>query len=408
MESAFPHKFLKKIDKVGRKEIQHFVTNLLQEKDFLLDVLNAVTDGVFVTGPKGNITLINQAARQFFSLGSYNYNGLLIHEVLQDEQLQKFCEYFQEDHQEIQNREILVEVPYRRVFSVSVLPLGKEDDPSAPPRIVWLLSDRTEAWRRARESQQRDSIESMRTMTAGIAHEVKNPLNSLNIHAQLLVKAAKTLTDQSGSSPTLERLEKSSNILIEEIDRLKRVVDDFIEAVRPAQPDLRRDSINKVAISLAELVGPACNDKGISLALNLDPEIPPLIIDPEQMHQALLNIVKNAMEAIDQEEGQITLRTTLKSDHVLIDVTDNGCGIPEEERMKIFEPYHSTKFHGTGLGLVLVYQIVKAHRGALKLDSQEGRGTTFSIALPLTEKPIRMLTAQIDPESILSQKKESN
>jgi signal transduction histidine kinase len=242
-----------------------------------------------------------------------------------------------------------------------------------------------------------ESIESLSTLTAGVAHEIKNPLNSMNIHAQLAKKSLKDLREEIGANVTLERIERSNRVIMEEIERLAKIVDGFLDAVRPARPNIRTHDLNKVLLGVAELIGPDCRSRGIELVLDLDPELTPVRIDADQILQCVLNVAKNAMESIEGEHGAIALRTKLKSDHVLIEVEDNGCGIPDEERLRIFEPYHTTKESGTGLGLMVVYRIVRAHRGAVGLRSEPGKGTVFSIGLPIDERPVRLLEAQVDP-----------
>jgi signal transduction histidine kinase len=138
-------------------------------------------------------------------------------------------------------------------------------------------------------------------------------------------------------------------------------------------------------------VTPECAARHIELVVDLEPTLPPLQIDPEQIHQALLNVVKNALEAIDKPDGVVAIRSILRGEAALIEVEDNGCGIAEADRLRIFEPYHTTKFNGTGLGLMVVLRIVTSHGGRLGIDSEVGRGTVFRIALPLDERPVRLL-----------------
>lgn len=149
--------------------------------------------------------------------------------------------------------------------------------------------------------------------------------------------------------------------------------------------------MNEVVESVAELLRPECERRRIDLVLDLDAENPALSLDPEQAKQAVLNLAKNALEAIDKPAGRIVLRTVLRGDHLVVEVEDNGCGIAEDDRLRIFEPYHTTKFEGTGLGLMIVFRIVTAHGGEIGLDSELGEGATFRLAFPLHERPVRLL-----------------
>lgn len=393
-ESSFPAKFLQKFRRIDSDQIEAFLSQVLREKAFLEAVFDSITEGVIVAERGMKVVFINEAARHLLGLPAEDTVGRSLEKLLRVRVLLDLMHEFNQSTEPIRQREITLRTPATRLYSITIVPIENGD--GLATHSVWIISDRTELRRAAQQQRQVDNMESLAALTAGVAHEVKNPLNSLNIHAQLISKAVAELRARHGDTPALERLEKSSAVMIEEIDRLARVVDTFIRAVRPVRPSLRKESINRVIENLAELVGPECQSRGIELTLSLDPEIPPLLIDPEQIQQALLNLLRNAIEAIDKPAGHIAIRSTLKTDHALVEVEDNGCGIPEEDRLKVFEPYHTTKFTGTGLGLMMVFRIVKAHRGALALSSEVGAGTVFSVALPLDERPLRMIEAQVE------------
>lgn len=396
-DSSFAGKFLRKIKKIDTDQIEVFLAQVLREKAFLEVIFDSITEGIVVTEQDQRVVFLNEAAKQFLALGGKEVLGAPLREVMRAEELRDLASEFSREGRPVRQREVSLPQKPPRVFAVTVVPIENEE--GLATHAVWILGDRTDAARRAEEQRQMQHMESLATLTAGVAHEVKNPLNSLNIHAQLAAKGLEHLRGQlpGGDNPALERMERSLNVILEENQRLARVVDDFTKAVRPVRPNLRRENLDTLLVAVAELIAPECRQRGIELVLTPDPETPQLLIDRQQIQQALLNILKNAMEAIDKPEGRIVLRTRLRADHVLIEVQDNGCGIPEEERLRIFEPYHSTKFSGTGLGLMMVYRIVRAHRGAIALDSEPEVGTLFSIALPLDERPVRMLEAQVDP-----------
>ncbi len=395
-ESSFAGKFLRNIKKIDTDQIEAFLSQVLREKAFLEVIFDSITEGIVVTEQDMRVVFLNDAARQFLSLGNREAIGEPLMELFPAEEFRPVAEEFQLRGRPIRQRQVTLRQKMPRVFALTVVPIENEE--GLATHSVWIVGDRTEALRRAEEARQMHNIESLAALTAGVAHEVKNPLNSLNIHAQLAAKGLRELRRYvPEGSPEFERTEKSLQIILDENQRLARVVDGFRDAVRPVRPELKKESLEEVLVGVAELIAPECQERGIELVLNLDPETPNVLIDRKQVQQALLNIVKNAMEAIDEKEGRVVLRTLLKSDHVLIEVEDNGCGISEEERLRIFEPYHTTKFGGMGLGLMVVYRIVRAHRGAIGLNSQPGQGTIFSIALPVDERPVRMLEAQVDP-----------
>lgn len=394
-DTTFASKFLQKIKKVDSEQLEQFLNQLLKEKSFLEAIYDSLTEGVLVAEQGKRVVFMNEAARRLLGLGSKEKTDRPLMELLRDPELAAIAREFHEFTDPIRQRDISISYPRPATYSVTVVPI--ENDDALATHAVWILGDRTEVRRQQAEKARIENMEAMATLTAGVAHEVKNPLNSLNIHAQLIRREAEQLSAEEVDGKTRERLDRSSRIMLEEIARLGRIVDDFLSAVRPVRPEINRKSLNAVVSSLAELVGPECRGKGIELTLDLDPEIPQLLIDSQQISQALLNILKNAMESIDKEEGQVRIRTRLRADHAVVEIHDNGCGIPDAERMRIFEPYHTTKFEGTGLGLMVVYRIISAHRGALGLQSRIGEGTVFSVALPIDERPVRMLEARVEP-----------
>jgi two-component system, sporulation sensor kinase E len=255
---------------------------------------------------------------------------------------------------------------------------------------VFIINDITGLKKKERERMQAERLLSLAKLIAGLAHELKNPLNSLTIHAQLLKKMLSPGHEHE-QQIEFSRINQSVNIILEEIQRMSKIVDQFILAARPSRPSFEMHNINSLVQRIAEFLGPELELKGIHLRLDLDPEIPMTRLDEHQMRQALLNIVRNSIEAIETPHGQIEIKTTLRDDSIQIHVRDNGCGIPEQDQGKVFEPYYTKKFSGSGLGLMVVYRVIREHNGGISLKSQPGQGTTFTITLPLTQKPLRLL-----------------
>ncbi len=375
------------------------MTQLVKEKDFQKAIFDCLQEGIVVVGSDQRVVFANEASRGLLGLGGRKITGESLRSLIKAKALVLLADEFEEHRHPISHQEIRVRTPASRIYSVSIIPVGEKD--GVATHSVWIISDQTETHRRAAERHQQESIRSLATLTAGIAHEIKNPLNSMNIHAQLIAKAARDFADTQEPSPQLERLDKSTGVLLEEISRLARIVDQFIKAVRPVKLSQRPTNINTLLNTVADLIRPECHARHIELELDLDPVMPLINLDGEQLHQAILNVAKNGMEAIDKPEGRLVLRSMVKSDLALIEIEDNGCGIPEAERLTIFEPYHTTKFEGSGLGLMVVFRIVSAHKGALGLDSEVGQGTVFKIALPLDERPVRLLNVDAHPETVI-------
>jgi signal transduction histidine kinase len=271
-----------------------------------------------------------------------------------------------------------------KTFMLSIIPLMHDD--MVEGHII-LLVDVTEKKMKEIQLRQVESLAALTTLSAGVAHEIKNPLTSIDIHIQLLKREIDRLEgDESKNMRNLLVIVK------EEVDRLNSIVQDFLFAVRPMSMNLGRENVNELITDLVQFMKYELEEADIEVVLELEKDLPTILIDPKYLKQALLNILKNSIEAIG-EGGVITLKTYSSNDgDVVIEVVDDGKGIPEEVMGKIFEPYFTTRKFGTGLGLVIVYKIVKEFGGDIKVRSEEGAGTTFTVTLPVYEKKSKLLT----------------
>jgi signal transduction histidine kinase len=183
-----------------------------------------------------------------------------------------------------------------------------------------------------------------------------------------------------------------------EIHRLDYIVTQFLQAIRPVPPQLKPDSLNVVVEKALELLRPELDNRGLNVKTKLAAQLPMSPIDATQIQQVLVNLIKNAMQAMTKG-GTLTLQTGEGPDGVWVSVADTGGGIPQEQINRIFEPFYTTKKKGSGLGLMIVQRIVRAHGGRIELDSHLGRGTTFRIWLPLHERKPRMLKAPLHDQT---------
>lgn len=398
--STFAGKILERIERLSTDQIETFLGRMVREKEFLEAVFNALTEGVVVCDGRERIVYANDAGKMMLGLPEpTSRKGEPLSRFLRHPELKTLAVDFFQHGVPVRQRGVEVGSTKKRFLSVSIVPV--RDEKGMQTHSVWIVADNTEMQQRLDEAQESRRLESLMTLTAGVAHEIKNPLNSMNIHAQLLSRGL----ERSPGTITAEdigRMKHSSGVILEEISRLTGIVNQFIGAVRPVRPDLRKTNVNELLVSVAELIGPECQERGISLIVEPDNDLPKLLLDPEQMRQALLNLAKNAVEAVTPENAppvedpRIVLRSFLKSDHALLEVADNGVGIAEENHRRIFEPYHTTKITGTGLGLMVVNRIARAHRGVIGLTSRPGLGTVFHLALPLDERPVRLLEGAIE------------
>ncbi|MBV1929268.1 MAG: two-component sensor histidine kinase, partial [Gammaproteobacteria bacterium] len=226
------------------------------------------------------------------------------------------------------------------------------------------------------------------SMTGGLAHEIKNPLSTIGLNAQLLSEAIEDLgIDEQDRSRLVRRI----HALGRETERLRGILEDFLEYAGELRLSIKHQPINTVVEELADFLSPMAQGANVRMRVEPDPANPAAPIDADHLKQALLNLMLNAIHAMEDADGapgELIIRVQQSiDDHegpvVHIHVIDTGPGMDQETRAKIFHPYFTTKSGGTGLGLPTARRIIQAHRGQLELHTEPGTGTDFVITLPM-------------------------
>jgi two-component system, NtrC family, sensor kinase len=225
--------------------------------------------------------------------------------------------------------------------------------------------------------QRADRLASLGTLTAGLAHEIRNPLVAVKTFLQLLPEK---YDDDEFRNYFL-------SVASGEVDRISSLVTELLDFARPSEPQLREENINEILDKMVTLVTTETKKKNLKITRNLGEHLPFIQVDKDQIKQVFLNILLNAVQATP-ENGEITIatRSFAKSPgetFLQIEVKDTGPGIPAQELELIFTPFYTTKTQGSGLGLSITHQIVEEHHGYIEVDSQVGSGTSFTINLPL-------------------------
>jgi len=241
--------------------------------------------------------------------------------------------------------------------------------------VVAVIRDVTEIKDLNEEVARHKRLAALGKLSAGIAHEIRNPLSSIRGLAQFVYNSF---------SSTDERKE-DLNTIIQEVDRLNKLVVQVLDFAKLKKPNLTRFSLNDLIRKIAELFKLEIKDKQIKFSLELSPDISQIQADEDQVRQILMNVIINAIQAISKE-GEIKIKTEkalLKGESAIkLIIEDSGVGIPERDFTQIFDPFFSTKEKGSGLGLSIAYKLIEAHQGEIKVESKEGEGTKFVIFLP--------------------------
>ncbi len=244
--------------------------------------------------------------------------------------------------------------------------------------LAVLMAKRAE--RRARDSERRareaEHLAYVGTLTGGLAHEIRNPLSTLNLNLQLLREDLQ----RPGSEPDA-RLLRKLDALEQEAARLQQILDDFLKLAGKQEVRLQVGAINPVVEELVEFYEDRLGRANVRVRTSLAEDLPHVAIDAARLKQALSNLILNA-EAAMADGGELMIGAEAERRGVRLHVTDTGAGIGREDLDRIFAPYYSTRPGGTGLGLPTVRRIVQEHKGTLEVHSEPGRGTRFTIHLP--------------------------
>jgi PAS domain S-box-containing protein len=380
---SFIQRALNKLAKLDSEQIRSLFLDLASENELLELVLNTMSDGILVTDLEHRVVLSNNSFKRMLRMGRLDQEDQPVWRYISDDEISEFLELALTEGSKVEEEEFTLDESGRgRTLTFSILPVGKDGDPLGN---MILVADITERRQREARLRRAESLASLTTLAAGVAHEIKNPLGSIGIHIQLIQKALSKnqCLDEETAGQYLD-------VIMEEIERLNAIVVDFLFAVRPMDTRMKRGSINSVIEELVNFIRFEVEEHDIELKTELKKDLPKVDLDEKYMKQALINVIKNGMAAIGKG-GTLTISTRDDQGFVHVDIKDTGIGMSEEQMAKIFEPYYTTKEFGSGLGLTVVYKVIKEHGGEVTVKSRENHGTTFTLSIPIPDNEKRLL-----------------
>lgn len=334
---------LRHIDRLDASKLREQYRRLTEEVSFFEAMVQAMSEGVIFYDHDGGILYRNPAAATLPEL---------------EVPLGKAS-----------RTEVPVTYPEERILEIRTIPLERG--------TLAMIRDISAERKRTAQELETGAAKSVCDLAAGVAHEIGNPLNALALNIQLLER-----------DPTDK---ESIGICKNQIRRLDGIIRGFLEALRPSKPVLMPGSPADPLKNCLATLKQQFVERRIRVTLDIPAALPPVAIDKDKIEQVFFNLLKNALEAM-QDGGEISIEITADDRSVSTVFRDSGTGMSEEQLAHLFEPYRTTKAKGTGLGLMISARIVRDHGGTITAESKPGNGTVFTVSLPRIEKRIRQLS----------------
>ena len=346
-------------------------TSLTRIKAFSDNVVDHMPLGLVALDSSGKVASYNEAAEAILGRSSGETIGKMAAEVIPPPIMGLTRELGQGKRVIQREMDCPLNDGRTRPLDMSVSLLEGEEE--AYLGHVILFRDLTEVRELQKEIETSRRLASLGRLAAGIAHEIRNPLSSIKGFATYFKERYREIPED----------QKTAQIMIQEVDRLNRVISQLLEFARPMAMRKKQTHLQSLIRDSLKLVAKQAQAKEIRVKALLPPEVGPLYVDPDRLNQVFLNLFLNAIEAMDKGDTlSVTLSEDTRTSGVRVRVSDTGVGISEHHLEHVFDPYFTTRQTGTGLGLAIVHKIMESHQGEVKVESEVGKGTTVTLFLP--------------------------
>lgn len=353
------------------RDLQVSRSELEQRKKYMEIVLKNVAAGVISIDNKGMITTINTSAEQMLGVKAEEVLEKNFREVLTKEYVERIEELLNElqsSWKDSLEKQVMINI-LGKSLSLLINLATLRDEEGKPLGVVAVFDDLTQLMKAQR-------VAAWREVARRIAHEIKNPLTPIQLSAQRLRKRYLDKLQSDGAV-----FDECTRTIVKQVEELKGMVNEFSNFARMPTSNPAPNNLNEIVQETLILFKEAHKEVHFNF---IPDELPVFNIDRDQMKRVMINLIKNSLAAVNRG-GEIKIQTSYdkKLQMVCLEVSDNGCGIPDEDKGRLFEPYYSTKKSGTGLGLTIVNAIVADHNGYIRVRDNKPKGTTFLIELPV-------------------------
>lgn len=356
------------------RKLEERAIQLINIQDYTQSILRSITSGVITVGPDGSVATANPAAERMLGIREVDMVPRWIGTLFTDDGgLDQDVERVLEGRLPRMVRDVRMVSRAGRTLHVQSSTSRMRDIDGRILGAVVTLEDVSEVKALTDQLIRADRLAAMGELTAGVAHEVRNPLGIIRASVQLL--------EDPDSGPV--RAREAAAVIKQEIDRLDRVIKALLDFGRPSKPTLVPTSLADVLADVVLFTRRFAGQSEVRIEERYGDDVPTVMADPDQMKQVFVNLISNAVQAMEETGGTIIVDVDGDEGFVSVSVTDDGPGIPAEDLSKVFDPFYSTRDEGTGLGLTMVHRIVDEHGGHIEVASKPGEGTRFTVSLPL-------------------------
>lgn len=392
-----------KAEKLSKEQVLSLLEDVVDENESLYSVFESLSTGLLITDDNFRLLRSNTIAESWLPF-SERLEDILgsekpIWEYIEDEDIADYLRRCLEKNitNSSEDFSTVTSGGTVRFLTVTIAPLINEGELNGK---MILVRDITEKKNQDILLHRMENLANLTNLAAGMAHEIKNPLGAISIHIQLIQKALAKARENQDKLPAKKFVEDHIDIVNEEIEHLNKLVMDFLLAVRPVKAQLELKEPDKLIEGLVSFFKPEFNREGIEVVFRPSDSGKRILLDEKLFRDVIMNISQNSLAALKskynsgQGDAKFCISNAVRENKYIITIADNGCGMSEESLAKIFEPYYTTKANGTGLGMTMVYKIIKEFSGEIIVDSEEGKGTAFTITFPIPQKDVKLLSSE--------------
>ena len=392
-----------KAEKLSKEQVLSLLEDVVDENESLYSVFESLSTGLLITDDNFRLLRSNTIAESWLPF-SERLEDILgsekpIWEYIEDEDIADYLRRCLEKNitNSSEDFSTVTSGGTVRFLTVTIAPLINEGELNGK---MILVRDITEKKNQDILLHRMKNLANLTNLAAGMAHEIKNPLGAISIHIQLIQKALAKARENQDKLPAKKFVEDHIDVVNEEIEHLNKLVMDFLLAVRPVKAQLELKEPDKLIEGLVSFFKPEFNREGIEVVFRPSDSGKRILLDEKLFRDVIMNISQNSLAALKskyssgQTGAKFCISNTVRENKYIITIADNGCGMSEESLSKIFEPYYTTKANGTGLGMTMVYKIIKEFSGEIIVDSEEGKGTAFTITFPIPQKDVKLLSSE--------------